>query len=166
MIQTWTPESDTPKPPEAGVDYHTVKAWFQQILDVNAEIESVKLAIQRLQDNATGCTANLSGMPGSSGYGDKVGSCAEKTDTEERRLKTLELQKASLQAEAIHRISYITGTRSSKMMQDSLHGYYVEGRKQADIAKSLLLPDENRVSLYVREGAKFLARIWEKFDTH
>ena len=164
MTRTWTPESEQPKP-RTGVDYHEVKAWFQQLRDIDAEIVSVQTAIKRLKDDATGCTANLSGMPGGSGYGDKVGSYAEKKDVEERRLKTLELQKKSLQAEAIHRISYISKTKSSKMMQDCLYGYYIEGQKQAKIAKSLLLTEENRVSLYVREGAKFLARIWDKFDT-
>ena len=35
MIRTWTPESETPTPP-GGVDYRTVKAWFQQCRDLAA----------------------------------------------------------------------------------------------------------------------------------
>ena len=88
-------------------DYQTVKAWFRQLWELEADIESVQVEIRRLKDSATQCTANLSGMPSGSGDGDKVGSC---------------------------------------------------------IANDLSLPNENRVSLYVREGCKYLATVWDTFS--
>ena len=39
MTRTWTPESEQPKP-RTGVDYHTVKAWFQQCRDMAAAVEA------------------------------------------------------------------------------------------------------------------------------
>lgn len=67
----------------------------------------------------------------------------------------------TLREEAIWRIQHIKGTKSSSLMQASLYGYYVRNQKQIAVARSLNLPNENRVSLYIREGAKYLARIWD-----
>lgn len=161
MIRTWTPERDTPKPPESGVDYHTVKAWFQQLRDLDDEIDNIQLEIQRLRDNATKCTASMSGMPGGAGSGDKVGTCIEKVDAEERRRQALEADLKALRAEAICRIHHIKGTKSSSLMQASLYGYYVQNQKQAVVADSLDLPNENRVALYIRDGTRYLAEIWD-----
>lgn len=41
MTHTRIPDSDTPKP-DGGVDYRTVKAWFQQCRDLAAAIEVQK----------------------------------------------------------------------------------------------------------------------------
>lgn len=35
MIQTWTPDTNKPEPP----DYRTVKAWFQQCRDLAEQVE-------------------------------------------------------------------------------------------------------------------------------
>ena len=51
MAHTWTPDTDTPKP-DSGVDYRTVKAWFQQCRDLAAAIEVQKQKIQRIRDVA------------------------------------------------------------------------------------------------------------------
>lgn len=51
MTRTWTPDTDTPKP-DGGVDYRTVKAWFQQCRDLAAAIEVQKQKIQRIRDVA------------------------------------------------------------------------------------------------------------------
>lgn len=161
MIRTWTPESENEKP--AGTDYHTVKAWFQQLRDLDDKADSIHLEIQRLRDNATKCTASMSGMPGGSGYGDKIGLCAEKTDAKERRMEELQIELESLRAEANRRIKYIAGTKSSDMMQACLYGYYIQNQKQIVVARSLKLPNENRVSMYIREGCKRLALIWDNF---
>lgn len=160
MIRTWTPESDTP-PALPGTDYRAVKAWFQRLRDLDDEIDNIQLEVQRLRDNATRCTANMSGMPGGSGYGDKITTYAEKADAEERRKQVLESELHALREEAICRIRHIQGTKSSSLMQASLYGYYVQNQKQIVVARSLNLPNENRVSLYIREGTKYLAEIWD-----
>lgn len=161
MIRTWTPESDTP--PQEAPNYREVRAWFRQLRKLSDEIGSIQLEIQRLRDNATQCTANMNGMPGGSGGSDKVCTCAANVDAEERRKQELEAQLKDLRDEAIFRIRHITGTKSSDLMQASLYGYYVQNQKQSVIARSLHLPNENRVSLYIREGCKFLAVMWDRF---
>ena len=37
-IQSWTPDTDTPKP-DSGADYHTVKAWFKQLRTMDDRID-------------------------------------------------------------------------------------------------------------------------------
>lgn len=145
-------------------DYKTVKAWFRRLWELEADIESVQVEIRRLKDSATQCTANISGMPAGSGGGDKVGSCIANADAEEHTRQRLERDLEVMRAEAIRRIRHITGTKSSQLMQECLYGYYVKHQKQVVIAKNLGLPNENRVSLYVREGCKYLAAIWDRFD--
>lgn len=162
MIQTWTPETDAPKPPESP-DYHIVKVWFQQLRDLDDEIDRTQMEIKQVHDSATKCTASMSGMPGGSGYGDKIGLCAEKTDEKERRIEHLQVELDILREEADRRIKYIVGTKSSDLMQACLYGYYIQNQKQIVVARSLKLPNENRVSLYIREGCKRLALIWNSF---
>ncbi len=163
MIRTWTPEIEQPKPGEAGVDYHDVKAWFQQLRALDDEIDRIQLDIQRAHDSATKCTASMSGMPGGSGYGDKVSFCAEKVDLNERHIDELQIELDVMRKEASHRIKYIVGTKSSDLMQACLYGYYIQNQKQIVVARSLKLPNENRVSMYIREGCKRLALIWDNF---
>ena len=55
------------------IDYHIVKAWFQQCRNLADAIEQQKQKIQRIRDIAEKTTPSLSGMPGSGGTGDKVG---------------------------------------------------------------------------------------------
>ena len=163
MIRTWTPESETPKP--TGTDYHTVKSWFQRLRDLDDKADSIQLEIQRLRDNATKCTPSMSGMPpGGSGYSDKVGSCAELVSEEEQRLAELQNEINAMRNEAIRRIEAIHGTKSSKMMQACMYGYYVQNQKQNFVAESLGLPTENRVSLYIRWAAIYLAEIWPELE--
>ncbi len=85
MTRTWTPESEQPKP-RTGVDYHEVKAWFQQCRDLAEQVEAQKQKIQRIRDTAEKCTQSMSGMPTGGGAGDKVGFAVERIDTEERNL--------------------------------------------------------------------------------
>ena len=59
MVNTRTTDADTPKP-DGGVDYRTVKAWFQQCRDLAAAIEVQKQKIQRIRDVAEKCTQSLS----------------------------------------------------------------------------------------------------------
>lgn len=163
MIRTWTPESETPTPP-GEVDYRTVKAWFQQCRDLADEIDNIQLEVQRLRDNATKCTANMSGMPGGSGYSDKIGAYTEKLDAEEHRKKALEAELHDLREEAICRIRHIQGTKSSQLMQSSMYGYYVRNKRQSEVANDLCLTSENRVSLYIRWAAIYLAEIWPELE--
>lgn len=162
MTLTWTPDTDTQKP-DGGVDYHTVKAWFKQLRAMDDRIDRIQLDIRQAHDKATKCTASMTGMPGGSGHGDKIGLCAEETDEKERKMQEMQAELEVLRMEAKRRIKYIAGTKSSDMMQACLYGYYVQNQKQIVVARSLGLPNENRVSLYVRDGCKQLAQIWHQF---
>nr|DAF65529.1 MAG TPA: nuclear pore complex protein [Caudoviricetes sp.] len=162
MIRTYIPDTDTPKP-DSGVDYHTVKSWFKQLRAMDDRIDRIQLDIRQAHDKATKCTASMTGMPGGSGHGDKIGLCAEETDENERKMQELQSELEVLRMEAKRRIKYIAGTKSSDMMQACLYGYYVQNQKQVVVARSLGLPNENRVSLYVRDGCKQLAQIWHQF---
>lgn len=163
MIRTWIPESESHTPPGT-VDYHTVKAWFQKCRDLADEIDNIQLEVQRLRDNATKCTASMSGMPGGTGYGDKIATYTEKADAEERRKQALEADLHSLREEAICRIRHIKGKKSSQLMQASMYGYYVQNKRQAEVADGLCLPSENRVSLYIKWAAIYLAEIWPELE--
>lgn len=143
-------------------DYHTVKDWFAQIRELEDDAESLRLEIQRYRDNATQCTQKLSGMPGGSGR-DKIADCIADTDDACRRLADLELKIKAYKDEAIRRIGRIPNSKSSGLIKSSLYGYYVLHEKQIVIARKLLLPCENRVSLYIRLGCQHLAEIWDKF---
>lgn len=162
MTRTWTPDTDTPKP-DGGVDYHTVKAWFEQLRAMDDRIDRIQLDIRQAHDRATKCTASMTGMPGGSGHGDKIGLCTEETDEKERKMQELQAELEVLRMEAERRIKYIAGTKCSDMMQACLYGYYVQNQKQVVVARSLGLPNENRVSMYVRDGCKQLAQIWNQF---
>lgn len=143
-------------------DYHTVKNWFAQIWEMEEDAESLRQEIQRYRDNATQCTQKFSGMPGGSGR-DKIADCAANTDDACRRLASLELEIKAYKDEAIRRIGCIPNSKSSGLIKSSLYGYYVLHQKQIVIARELLLPCENRVSLYIRLGCQHLAQIWDEF---
>lgn len=145
-------------------DYHTVKAWFAQIKEMEDDAESIRAEIQRYEDNATQCTQKLSGMPGGSGQ-DKIADCVANTDDACRRLANLELEIKRRKDEAVRRIGRIPNSKSSELIKSSLYGYYVLHHKQIVIARELLLPCENRVSLYIRLGCQHLAQIWDEFPT-
>jgi hypothetical protein len=68
MIFTCAPENEK----RDGVDYRTVKAWFQQCRDLAEQVEAQKQKIQRIRDTAEKCTQSMSGMPTGGGAGDKV----------------------------------------------------------------------------------------------
>lgn len=162
MTRTWTPESEQQKP-RPGVDYHTVKAWFQQCRDMAAAVEAQKQKIQRIREVAEKTTPSLNGMPGGSGAGDKVGLAATDITDEQRRLQQLETDLCLLRIEATRRAYYITASKSSKKQADCLCLYYVKNKKQREVCEELGLSEENQVSIYIKWGSIYLAEIWDSF---
>ena len=162
MTRTWTPESEQPKP-RTGVDYHTVKAWFQQCRDMAAAVEAQKRKIQRIQEVAKKTTQILNGMPGGSGAGDRVGLAAADITDEQRRLQQMETDLSLLRIEATRRAYCITASKSSKKQADCLCLYYVENKKQREVCEKLGLSEENQVSIYIKWGSIYLAEIWDSF---
>lgn len=159
MIQSWTPESERPS---AGVDYHEVKAWFQQCRDMAAAVEAQKQKIQRIREVAEKTTPSLNGMPGG-GTGDKVGLAATDITDEQRRLQQMETDLCLLRIEATRRAYCITASKSSKKQADCLCLYYVKNKKQREVCEELGLSEENQVSIYIKWGSIYLAEIWDSF---
>lgn len=126
MTRTWTPESEQPKP-RTGVDYHTVKAWFQQCRDLATAVEAQKQKIQRIREVAEKTTPSLNGMPGGGGAGDKVGLAATDITDEKRRLQQMETDLCLLRIEATRRAYCITASKSSKK-QAARHAVYFVGK--------------------------------------
>ena len=153
-----TPDTNTPKP-DSGVDYHTVKAWFQQCRDMAAAVEAQKQKIQRIRDVAEKCTQSLSGMPAGGGNGDKVGLAATDITDEQRRLQQMETDLCLLRIEATRRAYCITASKSSKKQADCLCLYYVKNKKQREVCEELGLSEENQVSIYIKWGSIYLAEI-------
>lgn len=161
MIRTWTPESDTPK--SDGTDYHTVKAWFQQCRTMAAAVEAQRQKIDRIREISEKTTPSMTGMPGSSGAGDKVGSAVVDIVEEQRTLQRMETDLCNLRIEATRRAYCISGAKSSKRQADCLCLFYVHGKKQREICEELGLAEDNQVSIYVRWGCIHLAKIWDTF---
>ncbi len=102
MIRTWTPESEQPK--LGGTDYHTVKAWFQQCRTMAAAVEAQRQKIDRIREISEKTTPSMTGVPGCSGAGDKIGVSAAEIVDEEHCLNRMKCNLNELQREAIRRI--------------------------------------------------------------
>ncbi len=162
MTRTWTPESEQPKP-RTGVDYHEVKAWFQQCRDMAAAVEAQKQKIHRIREVAEKTTPSLYALPGGGGASDKVGLAATNITDEQRRLQQMETDLCLLRIEATRRAYCITASKSSKKQADCLCLYYVKGKKQCEVCEELGLSEENQVSIYIKWGSIYLAEIWDSF---
>ena len=146
------------------IDYHIVKAWFQQCRDLADAIEQQKQKIQRIRDLAEKTTPSLSGMPSGGGIGDKVGCSISDVVDEQRKLQHMETDLCRLRIEATRRAYCITASKSSKKQADCLCLYYVHNKKQHEIRDELGLAAEYQVSTYIKWGCIYLAEIWDSFD--
>lgn len=160
MTLTWTPESDTQKPPESA-DYQTVKAWFQQCRDLAAAIEVQKQKIQRIRDVAEKCTQSLSGMPAGGGNGDKVGEGAANIVDERRRLQRMETDLCNLRMEATRRAYCLYELPECAK---AICEYYVNGKTQTVIAQESGFLDPRVIRSRIKRGLITLAEIWDSFD--
>lgn len=85
MIRTWTPERDTPKQPEAGTDYHTVKAWLNRYREAEKRYYLLSDRLAEAQEAARHITQNLSATPGGSKDGQSLARAVEREEEAERR---------------------------------------------------------------------------------
>lgn len=154
MIRTWTPESEQPSPGPV-VDYHTVKAWFQQCRDKTAAIRAQRQKLQRIRDIAEKTTPSLSGMPGGSGAGDKIGGAAGDIVDEERRLQQMETDLHNLRIEATRRAYCLTSSRQA----DCICRFYVDGKSLKTIADEDGVSSESNVFQNIRLGCTYLAEM-------
>ena len=144
MIRKWTPESDEPKPGEAS-NVQQLRAWFERLPKMRARICQQQEHIASLRNAATTTTSGTSGAPGRSGTSDKVGRNSDAAMDAEQHLAELKCQYAEMQKEAIE-VAYLIL-------------YYVEGKKQADIAPLVGYSGPEKVSHAISAGLHQLAEV-------
>lgn len=160
MIQSWTPESEQPKT-RTGVDYHTVKAWFQQCRDMAAAVEAQRQKIDRIRAIAEKITPSMTGMPGGNGSGDKIGAGASDLVDEKRTLQRMETELCNLRIEAARRAGHLV---TNPECAEAICEYYVASKTQEVIAKETGLSGPDVVRRRINRGCKALAEIWEEFE--
>lgn len=158
MIQSWTPESDIPKPGEtSGVQ--EIRAWFERLPKMRALIRQQEEHIESLRSAATTTTSSTSGTPGHSGTSDKVGTNSDAAMDAEMKLAELKCQYAEMQKDAIEVAYMLHADPASVKRSRCLILYFVEGKKHANIAPEVGYSKPSQVSRAISEGLAQLAEL-------
>lgn len=158
MIRRWTPDTDTPKPGET-TDEQKMRAWFERLPRMRALILQQQEHIASLRSAATTTTSSTSGAPGHSGTSDKVGRNSDAAMDAEQHLAELKCQYAEMQKEAIEVAYMLHADPASIKRSRCLILYYVEGKKQADIAPMVGYSGPEKVSHAISAGLHQLAEV-------
>lgn len=158
MTLTWTPESDTQKPGEAA-SVKELRAWFERLPQMRHRIRQQQEHIASLRNAATTTTSSTSGAPGRSGASDKVGRNADAAMDAERTLYELKCKYAEMQKEAIDTAYLLHADPASIKRSRCLILYFVEGKRQAEIAPVVGYSKPCQVSQAVSDGLEQLAEI-------
>lgn len=158
MIQSWTPESDNPKPGEAA-GVQTVRAWFERLPKMRAQIRQQQEHIASLRCAATTTTSSTSSAPGHSGTSDKVGTNSDSAMDAESRLAELKCQYAEMQKDAIEVAYMLHADPASVKRSKCIVMFYVEGYKQKDIAPEVGYSSPGKVSQAISDGLHQLAEL-------
>lgn len=158
MTRTWTSDTDTQKPGET-TDEQKLRAWFERLPRMRALIRQQQEHIASLRNAATTTTSGTSGAPGRSGTSDKVGrNCAAAMDAEQH-LHELKCQYAEMQKNAIEVAYMLHADPASIKRSRCLILYFVEGKRQAEIARIVGYSKPCQVSQAVSDGLEQLAEI-------
>lgn len=158
MIQSWTPESDNPKPGEAA-GVQTVRAWFERLPKMRAQIRQQQEHIASLRSAATTTTSSTSSAPGHSGTSDKVGTNSDSAMDAESRLAELKCKYAEMQKDAIEVAYMLHADPASVKRSKCIVMFYVEGYKQKDIAPEVGYSSPGKVSQAISDGLHQLAEL-------
>lgn len=158
MIRKWTPESDAPKPGEA-INVQQLRAWFERLPKMRALICQQQERISSLKNAATSTTSGTSGAPGRSGTSDKVGRNSDAAMDAEQHLHELKCQYAEMQKKAIEVAYMLHADPASIKRSRCLILYFVEGKRQAEIARIVGYSKPCQVSQAVSDGLEQLAEI-------
>lgn len=151
MIRTWTPESEAPKPGKAA-SVKELRAWFERLPKMRELIRQQQERISSLKNAATSTTSGTSGAPGRSGSSDKVGRNCDAVMDAEQRLNELKCQYAEMQKSAIDVAYLLNADPASIKRSRCLILYFVEGKRQAEVAKIIGYSKPCQVSQAVSEG--------------
>lgn len=160
MVNTRTTDTDTPRP-DSGVDYQTVKAWFQQCRDGEKAIAVQRAKIAQLRLLAAHITPSMTGMPMAPGNGDKVGAGAASLVDERRQLQQMETDLCNLRIKATKRAYCLTEMPECAL---AICEYYVNGKKQETIAREEGVSDAGVIRRRIKRGFAALAEIWGTFN--
>lgn len=163
MIQSWTPESDTPKPGEAA-GVQTVRAWFERLPKMRAQIRQQQEHIASLRSAATTTTSSTSGAPGHSGTSDKVGTNSDSAMDAESQLADLKCRYAEMQKDAIEVAYMLHADPVSVKRSKCIVMFYVEGHKQKDIAPEVGYSSPGKVSQAISDGLHQLAELVDELN--
>lgn len=158
MTRTWIPDTDTPKPGET-TDEQKMRAWFERLPKMRALIRQQQERISSLKNAATSTTSGTSGAPGRSGTSDKVGRNSDAAMDAEQHLAALKCQYAEMQKEAIDVAYMLHADLASIKRSRCLILYFVEGKRQAEIARIVGYSKPCQVSQAVSDGLEQLAEI-------
>lgn len=158
MIRTWTPESETPRPGETA-SVKELREWFERLPKMRALIRQKQELITSLRSAATTTTSGTSGAPGRSGTSDKVGRNSDAVMDAERLLNAMKCQYAEMQKDAIQ-VAYMLHADPVSIRQSRcLILYFVEGKRQADVAILVGYSGPEKVSHAISNGLRQLAEI-------
>ena len=163
MIKSWTPESDTPKPGEAA-GVQTVRAWFERLPKMRAQIRHQQEHIASLRSAATTTTSSTSGAPGHSGTSDKVGTNSDSAMDAESQLADLKCRYAEMQKDAIEVAYMLHADPVSVKRSKCIVMFYVEGHKQKDIAPEVGYSSPGKVSQAISDGLHQLAELVDELN--
>lgn len=163
MIKSWTPESDTPKPGEAA-GVQTVRAWFERLPKMRAQIRQQQEHIASLRSAATTTTSRTSGAPGHSGTSDKVGTNSDSAMDAESQLADLKCRYAEMQKDAIEVAYMLHADPVSVKRSKCIVMFYVEGHKQKDIAPEVGYSSPGKVSQAISDGLHQLAELVDELN--
>lgn len=163
MIKSWTPESDTPKPGEAAGG-QTVRAWFERLPKMRAQIRQQQEHIASLRSAATTTTSSTSGAPGHSGTSDKVGTNSDSAMDAESQLADLKCRYAEMQKDAIEVAYMLHADPVSVKRSKCIVMFYVEGHKQKDIAPEVGYSSPGKVSQAISDGLHQLAELVDELN--
>lgn len=158
MTRTWTSDTDTQKPGET-TDEQKLRAWFERLPRMRALIRQQQEHIASLRSAATTITSSTSGAPGHSGTSDKVGTNSDAAIDAEAKLAELKCQYAEMQKEAIEVAYMLHADPASIKRSRCLILYYVEDKKQADIAPLVGYSGPEKVSHAISAGLHQLAEV-------
>ena len=158
MIRTWTPESDAPKPGDAS-NVQQLRAWFERLPQMRHRMRQQQERIVSLRSAATKTTSGSFGAPGRSGASDKVGRNSDAAMNAEQYLHELKCQYAEMQKKAIEVAYMLHADPASIKRSRCLILYFVEGKRQAEIARIVGYSKSCQVSQAVSDGLEQLAEI-------
>jgi hypothetical protein len=158
MTRTWTSDTDTQKPGET-TDEQKLRAWFERLPRMRALIRQQQEHIASLRNAATTTTSSTSGAPGRSGTSDKVGRNSDAAMDAEQHLHELKCQYAEMQKKAIEVAYMLHADPASIKRSRCLILYFVEGKRQAEIARIVGYSKPCQVSQAVSDGLEQLAEI-------